>query len=233
MMPSMGAILISFLSTLSLRRATGWLTALNHLLRFLSTLSLRRATYDTSSLMQCQAKFLSTLSLRRATTHGNTSFIQTKFLSTLSLRRATTHGNTSFIQTKFLSTLSLRRATAQGFSALHHIFISIHALLAESDLPINVMSVSAVQISIHALLAESDARGEHHANSQQEFLSTLSLRRATKSDTATAFPLSFLSTLSLRRATPSSTRRLTNLMISIHALLAESDDRNISLFDIA
>ena len=34
--------------------------------------------------------------------------------------------------------------------------ISIHALLAESDLPINVMSVSAVQISIHALLAESD-----------------------------------------------------------------------------
>ena len=34
---------------------------------FLSTLSLRRATYDTSSLMQCQAKFLSTLSLRRAT----------------------------------------------------------------------------------------------------------------------------------------------------------------------
>ncbi|MFZ1740098.1 MAG: hypothetical protein WAT97_04370, partial [Gemmiger qucibialis] len=34
-------------------------------------------------------------------------------------------------------------------------------------------------ISIHALLAESDTRGEHHANSQQEFLSTLSLRRAT------------------------------------------------------
>ena len=34
-------------------------------------------------------------------------------------------------------------------------------------------------ISIHALLAESDTRGEHHASSQQEFLSTLSLRRAT------------------------------------------------------
>ena len=33
----------------------------------------------------------------------------------------------------------------------------------------------------------------------------------------------FLSTLSLRRATPSTTRRLTNMMISIHALLAESD----------
>ena len=34
--------------------------------------------------------------------------------------------------------------------------ISIHALLAESDFPINVMSTLAVQISIHALLAESD-----------------------------------------------------------------------------
>ena len=34
---------------------------------------------------------------------------------------------------EFLSTLSLRRATAQSFSALHNIFISIHALLAESD----------------------------------------------------------------------------------------------------
>ena len=34
-------------------------------------------------------------------------------------------------------------------------------------------------ISIHALLAESDKRAEIHASSQQEFLSTLSLRRAT------------------------------------------------------
>ena len=33
----------------------------------------------------------------------------------------------------FLSTLSLRRATAQHFSTLHNVFISIHALLAESD----------------------------------------------------------------------------------------------------
>ena len=40
-------------------------------------------------------------------------------------------------------------------------------------------NLHCVEISIHALLAESDTRGEHHANSQQEFLSTLSLRRAT------------------------------------------------------
>ena len=36
-----------------------------------------------------------------------------------------------------------------------------------------------MEISIHALLAESDKPGERHASSQQEFLSTLSLRRAT------------------------------------------------------
>ena len=39
--------------------------------------------------------------------------------------------------------------------------------------------VPGYTISIHALLAESDERAEQHANSQQEFLSTLSLRRAT------------------------------------------------------
>ena len=83
--------------------------------------------------------------------------------------------------------------------------ISIHALLAESDIQwmchntkflifLSTLSLRrATQtayffladgiISIHALLAESDERGEHHANSQQEFLSTLSLRRATTANT--------------------------------------------------
>ena len=81
-------------------------------------------------------------------------------------------------------------------------------------------------ISIHALLAESDKRAEIHASSQQEFLSTLSLRRATANGGALSscfgnfYPRSpcgerlcvlwtalnrplFLSTLSLRRATES------------------------------
>ena len=49
-----------------------------------------------------------------------------------------------------------RRVTVLGIQ--HRIGISIHALLAESDFPLNVRSVSAVQISIHALLAESDTR---------------------------------------------------------------------------
>ena len=56
----------------------------------------------------------------------------------------------------FLSTLSLRRATRYGR-------------------PIDVQFV----ISIHALLAESDIRVDKIPNQAKIFLSTLSLRRAT------------------------------------------------------
>ena len=56
-----------FLSTLSLRRATvrGCLFCVR--LQISIHALLAESDYDTSSLMQCQAKFLSTLSLRRAT----------------------------------------------------------------------------------------------------------------------------------------------------------------------
>ena len=56
-------------------------------------------------------------------------------------------------------------------------------------------------ISIHALLAESDPLNQHQAYPQCQFLSTLSLRRATQAKALKVSPLS----------------------ISIHALLAESD----------
>ena len=55
----------------------------------------------------------------------------------------------------FLSTLSLRRATAAEHLSHGVKVISIHALLAESDLPASVR-YDARLISIHALLAESD-----------------------------------------------------------------------------
>ena len=55
----------------------------------------------------------------------------------------------------FLSTLSLRRATKiKDFVYLYN-FISIHALLAESDME-SIAIPSIRDISIHALLAESD-----------------------------------------------------------------------------
>ena len=56
-------------------------------------------------------------------------------------------------------------------------------------------------ISIHALLAESDPLKAAKFNSFHEFLSTLSLRRATIISIVLSILLTFLSTLSLRRAT--------------------------------
>ena len=56
----------------------------------------------------------------------------------------------------FLSTLSLRRATRVLDGSKSSIEISIHALLAESDVR-QVDRISKTRrISIHALLAESD-----------------------------------------------------------------------------
>ena len=124
--------------------------------------------------------------------------------------------------------------------------ISIHALLAESDLCPTHGAAGNVHFYPRSPCGERliDLVGSPIA---KEFLSTLSLRRATL-----MWPWSplnndlFLSTLSLRRATTSSGRQgvsqryfyprspcgerpygrindISRLMISIHALLAESD----------
>ena len=101
--------------------------------------------------------------------------------------------------------------------------ISIHALLAESDLSNNSrrflcphfyprspcgerlcapkMAKNSITISIHALLAESDNCLAARPNVAGEFLSTLSLRRATRTGLLSRWIVTFLSTLSLRRAT--------------------------------
>ena len=100
----------------------------------------------------------------------------------------------------FLSTLSLRRATFCVGFCLGAKAISIHALLAESDMFAGVLSHYS-RISIHALLAESDISVFWTALSRPLFLSTLSLRRATHYDNY----------------------NLHCVEISIHALLAESD----------
>ena len=56
-----------------------------------------------------------------------------EFLSTLSLRRATTRSKRIIFNKIFLSTLSLRRATRNIANSERQKDISIHALLAESD----------------------------------------------------------------------------------------------------
>ena len=123
--------------------------------------------------------------------------------------------------------------------------ISIHALLAESDLGILGRRLW-YRISIHALLAESDLVLISTGLIFTGFLSTLSLRRATATVGLNLVGQIFLSTLSLRRATsacwrgclsrcnfyprsPCGERHLHTTalslppLISIHALLAESD----------
>ena len=107
---------------------------------------------------------------------------------------------TTYIVSKFLSTLSLRRAT---------------------DPEAN--SRTEQQISIHALLAESDSLFTSVVSSAGNFYprSPCGERRVVSSAGTTG--KSFLSTLSLRRATTPARMSSRLLLISIHALLAESD----------
>ena len=102
----------------------------------------------------------------------------------------------------FLSTLSLRRATQADRVQHHRRNISIHALLAESDVQRPKLTLLQLGISIHALLAESDPWGRWNTRARSIFLSTLSLRRATIDPMPYSHEMEFLSTLSLRRATP-------------------------------
>ena len=224
--------------------------------------------YDTSSVL-----FLSTLSLRRATLiimlYDTSSVL---FLSTLSLRRATI--SCAWSASKLgdfypRSPCGERRWLRCWQLAAQD--ISIHALLAESDLRVVDGSKSSI-ISIHALLAESDCLwvltgglnydyfyprspcGERRISNiinnvindfyprspcgerrrcfnallnRFGFLSTLSLRRATQNPGKHYVAFRFLSTLSLRRATGQGCRLGACIRISIHALLAESDLRQL------
>ena len=176
-------VVVVFLSTLSLRRATCLPGFCRITAEFLSTLSLRRATAPPYNLMIQHTKFLSTLSLRRATERpiesrsnilnfyprspcGERHLIliisqhSEPFLSTLSLRRATSVVSSAGTMGKsFLSTLSLRRATI-------------------GPLIFNVQPRNFYPRSpCGERLSEINTRG-----SEKIFLSTLSLRRATRVD---------------------------------------------------
>ena len=169
---------------------------------FLSTLSLRRATGSVSGITSSKAISIHALLAESDMPSMGAILISKAFLSTLSLRRATLHCNTpnifrhyfyprspcgerlvnnvvNVVNKVFLSTLSLRRATrikkqhcnnlpnfyprspcgerqAPDISDKREARISIHALLAESDDTRSTVC-SVISISIHALLAESDS----------------------------------------------------------------------------
>ena len=145
----------------------------------------------------------------------------------------------------FLSTLSLRRATHYDNYNLHCVEISIHALLAESDLlmlsmgAILILFLSTLSlrratskkypvilgrvISIHALLAESDPRNSTRHPGAGHFYPRSPCGERQIRTKKQAKKLTFLSTLSLRRATNWLRTAGVEDDISIHALLAESD----------
>ena len=193
---------VVFLSTLSLRRATGKVKVVEPGFVFLSTLSLRRAT-TVSKPSRPKEQFLSTLSLRRATAEiakrsaaernfyprspcgerqngGISHIILSIFLSTLSLRRATS-GCSAFcwLPPLFLSTLSLRRATVTSMTASTWQAYFYPRSPCGERRGHGYTGHRRVLISIHALLAESDAFCQPLLASVMQFLSTLSLRRAT------------------------------------------------------
>ena len=194
-----------------------------------------------------------------------------EFLSTLSLRRATKHSAristrgsnfyprspcgerhiltiTICTVSKFLSTLSLRRATVVGDVMGKGLAISIHALLAESDVAtLYLLSVaiyfyprspcgerlrvldgseSSIKISIHALLAESDTFRQ-----LQSALCGNFYPRSPCGERRAVFCFFYLDTIIsihalLAESDLNGFAILWNTCISIHALLAESDKIN-------
>ena len=172
---------------------------------FLSTLSLRRATGKSRILCIFTISFLSTLSLRRATMcrlpqlneivyfyprspcgERQSSWNLTRWNRNISIHALLAESDlismlNSPHSKEFLSTLSLRRATHSSTRNQPGKPISIHALLAESDVWPGLLARPFFIISIHALLAESDPGKVKVVEPGLAFLSTLSLRRATSS----------------------------------------------------
>ena len=192
---------------------------------FLSTLSLRRATSTASSKATAAGNFYprspcgerpagrlpspgqARISIHALLAESDGSVFSkdgalTLFLSTLSLRRATiciASGISVYIE--FLSTLSLRRATFGCDTSAATRTISIHALLAESD---GVISRSILP--------------------QRKFLSTLSLRRATPRPSPSCHPVwDFYPRSPCGERPAAAIHQAGKQVISIHALLAESD----------
>ena len=183
------------------------------------------------------------------------TFLSVKFLSTLSLRRATHvccalaffflyfyprspcgERQTSLMlpcrALIFLSTLSLRRATLRAMAAAQDNAISIHALLAESD--ISSSGVSAGRMHFYP---RSPCGERRHYLAQPQARHNFYPRSPCgerPSSVLMALPsYIFLSTLSLRRATVDFSSNARATLISIHALLAESDMPISTSFPIA
>ena len=172
-------------------------------------------------------QFLSTLSLRRATIRKRQA-IPIIQISIHALLAESDGGAPSscFGRIIFLSTLSLRRATRRPLrNGRHPPNFYPRSPCGERRPEGPAKLPKQIRISIHALLAESDNRFGRPIDVQFVFLSTLSLRRATRVPLAE----STAESISIHALLAESDVRLyrvplITLPISIHALLAESDE---------
>ena len=125
---------------------------------FLSTLSLRRATFCCAVSTTIIPNFYprSPCGERPVTYHAVN--VLDPFLSTLSLRRATACPLWTTASPRFLSTLSLRRATCTISSISRHITYFYPRSPCGERPALYKALLALADISIHALLAESDLR---------------------------------------------------------------------------
>ena len=124
---------------------------------FLSTLSLRRATLPFVKKTPPTQDFYPRSPCGERRRRYCTDTTSAGFLSTLSLRRATSSQPTTVIcQSHFYPRSPCGERPILGIPNQVGTWISIHALLAESDPHIRSTSGGHPGISIHALLAESD-----------------------------------------------------------------------------
>ena len=124
----------------------------------------------------------------------------------------------------FLSTLSLRRATA-AYGYIWPAYLHFYPRSPCGERPeMTLGAIILLSISIHALLAESDLQHKQLMRMSQAFLSTLSLRRATPRAWPASSPRRYFYPRSPcgERQAPQD-RAMGCRQISIHALLAESD----------
>ena len=191
---------------------------------FLSTLSLRRATIFALWMEASHLLFLSTLSLRRATCYS--------FRHSASCRhfypRSPCGERLVLVSMICLlrdfyprSPCGERQDTRLTVADVYK--ISIHALLAESDLLYHFCPVDHQHFYPRSPCGERPPRCRQHLRGRR-FLSTLSLRRATAHDAkgpGRVFHFYPRSPCGERR--PTMQRALGVFSISIHALLAESD----------
>ena len=146
---------------------------------FLSTLSLRRATSE--AVCPYNGKSISIHALLAESDPENRAafFILPVFLSTLSLRRATlAFCPFCIVHADFYprSPCGERQRGLGQIPGRHHFYP--RSPCGERRLAVRA-EVGDFDISIHALLAESDGQGGDALDGVFQFLSTLSLRRAT------------------------------------------------------